>query len=216
MVECALVGGVDARDGLGDFSIHVGDGFQHALAEILALVAVAQLQGFVFAGGSAGGNRGAAQDVAVENDVRLNGGIAARIETCRAWTFVIFVDISVVSPGSIRINDCTRNLPAFPNGSRALNPLACSAQRDLDLFRWLLRRAVYPRKFGSPGRPKTIRVSSQSFPTAHNIGKMPVTVCQVFGKTSQSGDKRVSRSYHFYVPQRSERGWGEGCLPDPA
>jgi hypothetical protein len=44
---------------------------------------------------------------------------------------------------------------------------------------------------------------------------MPVTVCQVFGKTSQSGDKRVSRSYHFYVPQRSERGWGGRLLTGP-
>ena len=52
-VERALVGGVKPGDSLGDFAVHVGDGFENALAEIARFIAVAQLEGFVFAGGSA-------------------------------------------------------------------------------------------------------------------------------------------------------------------
>ena len=38
---------------LGDGGVDVGHGFRHAFAEIAALVAVAQLPGFVFAGAGA-------------------------------------------------------------------------------------------------------------------------------------------------------------------
>ena len=79
-VEGALVGGVHAGDGIGDCGVHVADGFQHAFAEIVGFVAVAQLDGFVFAGGSAGRDRGAAERSVLEADVRFDCGIAAGIE----------------------------------------------------------------------------------------------------------------------------------------
>ncbi len=43
-IERALIGGVQTGDGLRDFGVDVADGFQHALAEIVRLVAVAQVR----------------------------------------------------------------------------------------------------------------------------------------------------------------------------
>ena len=60
--------------------VDVGDRLEHALAEISGFVAVAEFQGFVFAGGSAGRNGGAAERARLEKHVGFNGGIAARIE----------------------------------------------------------------------------------------------------------------------------------------
>ena len=45
---------------LRDFGVGVGDGFEHSFAEVSGLVAVAQFEGFVLAGGCAGRHRGAA------------------------------------------------------------------------------------------------------------------------------------------------------------
>ena len=60
--------------------LDVLDGLEDALAEVAALVAVAQLDGFVLAGGGAAGNGGAAHGSAVEDDVDFDGGIAAGVE----------------------------------------------------------------------------------------------------------------------------------------
>ena len=79
-VERALVGGIEPGDRAGQRAVHVGDGFEHALAEIARFVAVAQFDGFVLAGGCAGRHRGAAQRAAFQNDIRLDRGIAARID----------------------------------------------------------------------------------------------------------------------------------------
>jgi len=46
----------------------------------MALVAVAELNGFVFAGRSAGGHDGASKRAAFQNDVGFNGGISARVK----------------------------------------------------------------------------------------------------------------------------------------
>ena len=83
-VESALVGGVEAGDGFGDRAVDVGDGFEHAFAEIVRFVAVAQFDGFVLAGGGAGGNGGAAHGAAFEADVGFDRGIAAGIENFAA------------------------------------------------------------------------------------------------------------------------------------
>ncbi len=80
MVERALVGGVETGDGFGDFVVGVVDGLEHALAKIFRFVTVAELEGFVFAGGSAGRDGSAAKCAAVENDVGFDGGIAAGID----------------------------------------------------------------------------------------------------------------------------------------
>ena len=65
---------------MGDRAIDIFHGAQHALAEVARLIAVAQFEGFVLAGGCARGHRGAAARAVFENDVRFDGGIAARIE----------------------------------------------------------------------------------------------------------------------------------------
>ncbi len=80
MIEGALVGGVKPGNGLGDFVVGVGNGFEDALAEILRFVAIAKLECFVFTSGSARRDRGAAQRSAIENDIGFDGGVAARID----------------------------------------------------------------------------------------------------------------------------------------
>ena len=67
--------------------VDVGDGLQHALAEVAVLVAVAEFAGFVFAGGGAGGDGGAAEGAAFEEDVDFDGGIAAGIDDFAAGDF---------------------------------------------------------------------------------------------------------------------------------
>ena len=80
LVDEALIGGVHAFELGGDHGFHVGDGLQHAFAEVVALVAVAQFHGLVLAGGSARRHNGAAQSAAFKNYVRFHGRIAARIQ----------------------------------------------------------------------------------------------------------------------------------------
>jgi hypothetical protein len=79
-VDRGLIGGVGAdqlgRDALDD----VGDRLGHALAEEAAGVAVAQLERFVLAGRRARRDDGAAQGAALEADLGLDGGVAARVE----------------------------------------------------------------------------------------------------------------------------------------
>ena len=60
--------------------LHVLHGLQHALAHVVALVAVAQLHGLMFAGRSARRHNGAAQCAAFQNHVRFHGRIAARVK----------------------------------------------------------------------------------------------------------------------------------------
>jgi hypothetical protein len=79
VVEGALVGGVETGDGFGDFGVGVVDRFQDALAKIFGFVGIAEFEGFVFTGGGAGRNSGAAESAGFEGDVGLDGGIAARI-----------------------------------------------------------------------------------------------------------------------------------------
>ena len=79
-VDQALIGGVHAFQLRRNHGLHIGDGLQHALAQVVALVAVAQFHGFVLAGGGARGHDGAAQCAAFQNHVRFHGGIAARIQ----------------------------------------------------------------------------------------------------------------------------------------
>ena len=64
-----------AEDGLDVF-----DGLENAFAEVVVFVAVAEFDGFVLAGGGAGGDGGAAYGSAVEDDVGFDGGIAAGVE----------------------------------------------------------------------------------------------------------------------------------------
>src|SRR6185437_5339919 len=79
-VNEALIRGVDAFELGGDHRLDVFNGLQDALAEVMALVAVAQLNGFVFAGGGARRHDGASEGAALQDDVRLHGWIATRIQ----------------------------------------------------------------------------------------------------------------------------------------
>ena len=58
----------------------VADGLADALAEVALLVAVAQLEGLVLAGGGAGRDGGAAQVAARHGHLDLDGGVAAGVE----------------------------------------------------------------------------------------------------------------------------------------
>ena len=79
-VEEALVGGVDADELGREDGFDVVDRGENAFAEVVRLVAVAELDGFVLAGGCAGRNGGAAHGSAGEQDVGFDGGIAAGVE----------------------------------------------------------------------------------------------------------------------------------------
>ena len=79
LVDEALVVGVEADDRAGDRVDDAGDGLLHALAEV-ALAAVAQLDGLEGAGGGAAGHGRATERAVLEEDLHLDGGVAARVE----------------------------------------------------------------------------------------------------------------------------------------
>jgi hypothetical protein len=61
-------------------SLTLDDGAGHALAEVAVLVAVAELDGLELAGGRAAGHGGAAGRAVLQDDFRLERGVAARVE----------------------------------------------------------------------------------------------------------------------------------------
>ena len=65
---------------LGDFGVGVGDGFEHAFAEISGFVAIAEFECFVFAGGGAGRNGGTADFAGGQSDFSFDRGIAAGVD----------------------------------------------------------------------------------------------------------------------------------------
>ncbi len=80
LVNEALIGCVHAFEFGCDHGLDIGNGLQNALAQVVALVAVAQLHGLVLAGGGARRHDGAAQCAAFQNHICFHGGIAARIK----------------------------------------------------------------------------------------------------------------------------------------
>src|SRR3546814_149276 len=80
LVDVELVLAVEAGEHVEDLVVDRLDRLQHALAAIALLVAVAQLDGLVRAGGGAGGRRGAAEGAAFQGDVDFDGGIAPGVE----------------------------------------------------------------------------------------------------------------------------------------
>ena len=80
LVDRGLVKDVHALQRLCDLDVHVLHGLEHALAEVTALVAVAQLACFVHAGGCAGGNGCTADGAVIEGDLDLDGRVAARVK----------------------------------------------------------------------------------------------------------------------------------------
>ena len=63
-----------------EFGGDVLGGLTRAFAEIARLVAVAQFDGFVLAGGCAGGHSGASHAAVGEKNIRFDGGVATRVE----------------------------------------------------------------------------------------------------------------------------------------
>ena len=80
VVERDLIDGVHAAQFVGQLGVDVVDGLENPLAEILRLVAVAELQGLVDAGAGPAGDGGAAERAVGQFHVDLDGGIAAAIE----------------------------------------------------------------------------------------------------------------------------------------
>ena len=79
-IDADLVERVLADERWRNLGFDVGDGVEHALAEVAFLVAVAQFEGFVLAGGGAGGHGGAAERAGGEADIDFNRGIATGVE----------------------------------------------------------------------------------------------------------------------------------------
>ena len=69
---------------LEDLAVDGGDGLLHALAEVAGLVAVAQFDRLMRAGGGARGHGRAADRAVFQHDIDLNRGIAAAVENFAA------------------------------------------------------------------------------------------------------------------------------------
>ena len=78
------VGGIHAHHRVSDDGVDVLHSLGHALAQIAALVAVAQLQSLELAGGSAGGGTAAGNRAVGQSDLGLNGGISAGVQDLAA------------------------------------------------------------------------------------------------------------------------------------
>ena len=79
-VHGELVERVHADERGLDFGVGVGDGFLHAFAAETLFVAVAEFDGFVFAGAGAAGDGGASDRAACERHINFHGGVTARVE----------------------------------------------------------------------------------------------------------------------------------------
>ncbi len=90
--------GVDADQGIGDFGVDVVDGFGDAFAAEAGFVAIAELNGFAGAGGSAGRAGGTADGAVGESDLGLNGRVAAGIDDLAAKDFDDFGFVHFHSP----------------------------------------------------------------------------------------------------------------------
>ena len=83
-VEKGLFVGLESHDRFADLGVDVLDRLEHALAEVAALVAVAQLDRLACPGGSARRHGRPAHDPGLEQHVAFDGGIAARVEDLAA------------------------------------------------------------------------------------------------------------------------------------
>ena len=83
-IDDALLGGVVSDDLFGQSLLDVLNSLENTLAAVAILVAVAKLNGLEVAGGGTGRNGGTGLGRVVENDLDLDGGVAARVEdlTC--------------------------------------------------------------------------------------------------------------------------------------
>src|SRR5690606_18860602 len=80
LVDLGLVVRIPADERLLELAVDVRDRLRHALAEVAALVAVAQLHCFARAGRRTRGHSGTADGPRCQNDIGFHGGIAARVD----------------------------------------------------------------------------------------------------------------------------------------
>ena len=80
VIQGFLVAWVGAQQQIADRTVDVGYRFEHALAQVTALVAITQLERFTRASGCTGRRASAADDAVVEKHVRFHGGIATGVE----------------------------------------------------------------------------------------------------------------------------------------
>ncbi len=102
-IQVSLSAGITTNQQLTDGAIDIGDGLEHALAEVTALVAITQFQCFARTGRGAGGCTGAAHDAAFQNYVRFNGRVTARVQNLTALDINDFCHLYLLAPyiGSI-------------------------------------------------------------------------------------------------------------------
>ena len=79
-VDLALVGGLEADELGGDLVLDGVDRVLDPLAQVTALVAIAALDGLERARGRAGGDGSAGQDAVLQEDLDLDGRVAARVQ----------------------------------------------------------------------------------------------------------------------------------------
>ena len=82
-----MFGGAVAEESGCEDRVDVLNGFEHAFSAVAGLVAVAEFDSFVFAGGGTGRNGGAADGATFEVDVNFDGRIAAGIDHFAATDF---------------------------------------------------------------------------------------------------------------------------------
>ena len=87
LVQRALVGGVEVRQGVGYLAVYIFHGLEHTFADVNTAVAVAQLNRFVLTGRSAAGDDGPALRSILKPDFCLHRRIAARIQHLPAAYF---------------------------------------------------------------------------------------------------------------------------------
>ncbi len=90
LIDGDLVEGAHSFESLGDGAVYVGNSLENAFTHVAALVAVAELESFVDAGGGTRGNGSAATRTAFEDYVNFNSGIAAGVEHFTADDFFNF------------------------------------------------------------------------------------------------------------------------------
>ncbi len=131
LVDGALVGGVEVGQGVGDFAVHIFYRLQYTLALVALLVAVAQLDRLVLAGGCSAGDGCTSPGSVGQGDFRLDRRIAARIENLPRPNFLNLRD---------HVHDCwcasfflcgvTGNYIGFSGVARAPSPARVKGQRQ--------------------------------------------------------------------------------------
>ena len=80
LVDCRLVGRIQANQSWADFFHDIVDGVSHADAVVAIKIAIAQLMGFSRPGAGAAGDAREADDSVVEMHVGFDGGLSPAIE----------------------------------------------------------------------------------------------------------------------------------------